>query len=611
MAEGERIVRAMVSTMKHEPFYESGLCTVPELGVYAGYTAHRGSSAARQFAQGAHDGVTVILAGECADSENDGASVAQADAIARLYRQTGDAFVGRLTGLFSGLLIDRPRERALLFNDRYGLERLYVHRAPDAVYFASEAKALLRVLPELRAFDDQGVAQFAAYGCTRGGQTLFRGVRRLSGGTLWSFRDGRCREGCYFEPGEWESQPVLSAPAFESEFRDTFQRILPRYLESDSTIGISLTGGLDTRMIMASLRTSDPAFVCYTFSGQRERTLDERLAAHVAAACGLEHHVLRVGSDYLTNYGRYVDKTVWVTDGTAGALGAHEIYLNSLARRLAPVRLTGNFGSEVLRSVSTFKPTGLSPGLFRPEFSRLVGSVGQSHLSDGAHPVTFAAFRETPWKLFGALAAGRSQVTFRTPYLDNDLVRLAYRAPLESRRSPTAAVRLIEGCNATLARIPTDRGLLGGRNRLLHLMKRASAEVTFKLDYWHKEGLPDWASALEGPLRMLSTVGLLGLHKYLPYRLWFRQELSARLVDVLTDPRTARLPYWNAEFLPAMVRDHIAGRRNFLAEINTVLTLESIDRLLLRIPDSLDATGDDAPAHAQPAPRPLAATRPR
>jgi len=112
MAEGERIVRAMVGTMKHEPFYESGLCTVPELGVYAGYTAHRGSSAARQFAQGAHDGVTVILAGECADSENDGASVAQADAIARLYRQTGDAFVGRLTGLFSGLLIDRPRERA-------------------------------------------------------------------------------------------------------------------------------------------------------------------------------------------------------------------------------------------------------------------------------------------------------------------------------------------------------------------------------------------------------------------------------------------------------------------------------------------------------------------
>ena len=90
----------------------------------------------------------VLMSGEC---------VADADwpCIAELYSDEGDSFVSRLNGLFSGLLIDRQRSRALLFNDRYGLERLYFHETSDALYFASEAKALLRVLPELREFEER------------------------------------------------------------------------------------------------------------------------------------------------------------------------------------------------------------------------------------------------------------------------------------------------------------------------------------------------------------------------------------------------------------------------------------------------------------------------
>ena len=71
-------------------------------------------------------------------------------------------------------------------------------------------------------------------------------------------------------------------------------------------------------------------------------------------------------------------------------------------------------------------------------------------------------FREIPSSLFGSLAAGRSQVTFRTPYLDNDLVSLAYRAPADARRSPDSALRLIGESDPRLGRIPTDRALSSG-----------------------------------------------------------------------------------------------------------------------------------------------------
>jgi asparagine synthase (glutamine-hydrolysing) len=246
------------------------------------------------------------------------------------------------------------------------------------------------------------------------------------------------------------------------------------------------------------------------------------------------------------------------------------------------VRLTGNFGSEVLRSMSTFKPIGLSPSLFHGDFGPQVSAAASRPPAAGDHPVTFSAFREIPWSLFGNLAAGRSQVTFRTPYLDNEIVALAFRAPMRSRQSPDAALSLIDRRHPALGGIPTDRGLMPGARGPAHVLRRLISEVTFKLDYLHKEGLPPSLSVADPLIGSLARFGFLGLHKYLPFRLWFRQELAGHVRGVLTDARTSRLPYWNRDMVAAMASDHISGRRNYVREINAVLTLEAIDRLLLR-----------------------------
>ncbi len=75
-------------------------------------------------------------------------------------------------------------------------------------------------------------------------------------------------------PDTWASQPILSEAAFDSAFADSFRSVLPGYLKSDSRIGISLTGGLDTRMIMACLASTGVEPICYTFGGLTGDTLD-------------------------------------------------------------------------------------------------------------------------------------------------------------------------------------------------------------------------------------------------------------------------------------------------------------------------------------------------
>jgi asparagine synthase (glutamine-hydrolysing) len=588
--ECRRLVEQMLGRMQHESFYTSGSYSAHHLGVFAGWVALKGSFSDCQPVLSERGDVALLFSGECFSDSDTRARLRRpghrpetrdAGWLADVYQERGDRLFGELNGTFSGLLIDGRRRRVVLFNDRYGLERIYYHEGKDGFFFASEAKALLRVLPELRAFDVQGVADFLRYGCTRGWNSLFQGIKVLPGASLWSFAGDRCEKRQYFVPETWESQPRLAPEAFEAELHETFTRILPRYFDSDDVIGISLTAGLDTRMIMACRPANANGLVSYTFAGMERDTLDVSLAARVASVCAVPHHVLRIGPDFFSDFASLADRTVYLTDGCASVCGAHEIYLNAHARELAPVRLTGNFGSEILRGMTTFKPLGLSADLFDSEVRRQLSAEQVSVTEAKVHPISFAAFKEIPWLLFGIVRAAQSQIGTRTPYLDNDLVALAFRTPEEMRRSSSPAVRLIRQNLSGLDRIPTDRGLVPA-SPLSSVLGSLWSRVSFKLDYWCEDGMPHWLSFLDDYESRLGTGrSWLGAHRYLHYRRWFRGELAEYLRERLTDSQTRRRHLWNTAFLEDLGRSHIVGRKNYVREINAVLTLEAIDRLLL------------------------------
>jgi asparagine synthase (glutamine-hydrolysing) len=602
--ECRRLVKCMVSSMEHESFYDSGVYSVPEMGIYAGWVAQENSFGAGQPFFNERRDVALLLSGECfVDPETrtglrqKGHELGQAAGswLVHLYEEEGDRFFEKLNGLFSGLLIDKRQGKAFLFNDRYSVERIYWYETNDTTYFASEAKALLRVLPELRAFDREGVAQFLTFGCTLGERTLFEGVQLLPGASVWSFESGKCEKTKYFSPETWESQSILPPDSFITEFEETFKRVLPRYFESDSKIGISLTAGLDSRMIMACLPRAKERLVCYTFSGQNQETLDARLSRQVAGLCGVEHQVLRIGPDFFSDFASHVDRTVYMTDGYLGSLGAHEIYLNSQARALSPVRLTGVFGGEILRGVSMFKPLYLAPRLVNADLADAVTSYTRRWSHDDEHPVTFIAFRETPELRFGLVAASRSQVAFRTPYLDNEIVALAYQAP-ESARSSECTLALVNANNPSLSKVRTDMGEMGEANRLTVALRPIVTKVACQLDYYRSEGLPHGLSRFDSLLTQITSVlGIGGLHKYLPYRIWFKQELADYVKSAVSDARIQQTSFWDRRFLGEMVTSHIEGRDNYIHELNAVLTLEAVDRLLLRDSPTAQPGSDKSP----------------
>ena len=256
----EQELRGMVNSVCHESFYVTGTRVDARAGVYVGWAARKGSFGDGMPLQNERGDVTLVFSGEDFPAPGTVGRLKQAghslgpDAasyLVHLYEEDS-TFPAGLNGRFHGLLLDDNRGTATLFNDRYGMHRIYYHESPETFYFAAEAKAILALRPELRRADPRGLGEFIACGCVLEDRTLFQGIHVLPPASAWVFQDGSLsKKGSYFQPWEWEEQSPLDPEAFYRELREVFTRNLPRYFNGRERVGLSLTGGLDTRMITA------------------------------------------------------------------------------------------------------------------------------------------------------------------------------------------------------------------------------------------------------------------------------------------------------------------------------------------------------------------------
>ncbi len=586
-------IARMTRCMLHEPSYVSGSYAHPDLGVHVGWVSHGGSFADCMPLWNERRDVCLVFSGE--DFMDSGearqlcgqqidARAANANYLLALYEAVGLRFIEKLNGWFSGLLIDLRKNVVVLFNDRYGLGRIYFHEAPDRFYFASEAKALLEVLPGLRRLDLRGVAETFSCGSVLQNRTLFAGISLLPGASRWSFApNGHISKQAYFSPQSWEDQPLLDKGEFCAELTATFKRITPKYLGRSSSVAMSITGGLDGRMIMAWANASPGALPCYTFGGTYRTCADVTIGRRIAQLCRQSHHTIDVGADALAAFPSLAEKAVFVSDGTMDVTGAVELYANRAAGEIARVRLTGNYGSEIVRGNVAFRPRRFTESLLEPDFAQLVRDASATYQAErDCHPVSFIAFKQVPWHHYSRLSVEQSLLTVRSPFLDNDLVALMYRAPPELLFSSEPSLRLIQQGNPRLGSLPTDRGLIHGDASLAGDLRRRWIEFTVKAEYAYDYGMPQRLAQIDHVLAPLHLERLfLGRHKFYHFRVWYRDQLSHYVKEILLDPRTLERPYFQGRVLKDMVNAHTEGRQNWTLEIHRALSLELLQRQLI------------------------------
>ena len=582
----------MLKVLRHESFYETGTWIDEQAGVYVGWTERENSFSSGMPLRNERGEIVLVFSGEeYSDPANvrhlrekgykiasDGPSY-----LVHLYEED-PSFPKCLNGRFHGLLADAVRGTTALFNDRYGMHRLYYHESKEAFYFAVEAKAILEVRPELRRADARGLGEFVTCGCVLENRTLFEGVSVLPSGSAWTFRAGSVEsKNTYFEPREWEQQEALDPESYHRDLRDAFSRILPRYLNGKERIGMSLTGGLDTRAVMAWQRFPPGSLPCYTYGEAGRDCQDVVVARRIARECQQPHQVISAGSEFLARFPYYAERSVYLTDGCVDVAHAADLYFSEGAREIAPVRMTGLYGDEVLRpNRRAFKPVAPAPEPFSPSFLPQVHSARETYGEViKCHPTSFSTFRQAPWYHFGFLSLEQTQLAVRTPFLDNDLLQTVFRAPQSAMANNDLRVRLIGEGSTALQRIPTDRGF-AGNSGLRGWSLRNYLEFTFKAEYAYDYGMPQWLASLDhflSPLRLERL--FLGKHKMCHYRVWYRDILARYVQEMLLDSRTLSRPYLERRGVEAIVAGHLKGNRNYTTEIHRLLSLELVHRLLV------------------------------
>ena len=587
-ADAESELREMVKALCHESFYACGTWTDPAQGIYVGWVARQGSFAGGMPLRNESGEVTLVFSGE-EFPEPGTASALKARGhdvdttgpayLAHRYEEEVD-FPKGLNGRFHGLVADSRRGTTTLFNDRYGLQRLYYHEADDTFYFAAEAKAILKVRPELRSLDSRGLGEFIVCGCVLENRTLFSRIHVLPPGSAWVFRGGKLeKKSAYFQPKEWEEEEPLKPENYYASLRDVFVGNLPRYFNGNERVGVSLTGGLDTRIIMAWRKAPPNSLPCYTYGSMYRDNQDVKLARRVAKICGQQHQVITTGKEFLARFPHYAERTIYLTDACVDLDRSPDLYVSEKVREIAPVRIVGTYGSEMLLQAVMFKAEEPARGLFHGDLQPQIHAAKKTYdASLDVHPMTFVAFRQSPWHHFGVLGLEQTQVAVRSPYLDNALVQTLYKAPGSVEINQAARVRLIREGNPDLARLRTDRGIRGVNS----IFTRGFHEFFFKAEYAYDYGMPQWIAQVDHAFAPFHLERIwLGRHKVFHFRVWYRDHLANYVREMLLDQRSLARPYVNAESVRTIVNGHLKGTRNYTTEIHRLLTLELTHRLFL------------------------------
>jgi asparagine synthase (glutamine-hydrolysing) len=580
----------MVGTLLHESFYVSGTWIDESLGVYIGWVARKNSFSDGMPIRNEREDVVLVFSGE--DYPEPGTAKRLKERghcceesgpsyLVHLYEEDSD-FLRNLNGRFQGLVADRRKGTATLFNDRFGLQRIYYHEAQDAFYFSAEAKAILAVRPELRNMDSQSLGEYISCGCVLENRTLFSGIRALPPSSAWTFRGCALeKKASYFEPREWEEQEPLDADNYYKHLREAFTTRLPRYFNGREKVGVSLTGGLDTRIIMAWRKAPAGSLPCYTFGSMYRENQDVYLARRVAEMCGQPYQVVTVDEKVLARFPHYAERTLYLTDGCVDISRSADLYNNEMARQIAPVRMVGTFGSEIIQAAVMFKPSIPSADIFQPEVMAEVSRAAETYRGQlRGNRTSMVAFRQPAAYHFGVLALEQSQLTLRSPYLDNEIVRTVFRAPLVEQ-GEDVRLRLIRDGSPALARLRTDRGL-GGTNPITAAINRAYLEFTFKAEYAYDYGMPQWVARVDHAFAPLHSERLwMGRHKLFHFRWWYRTILANYVREMLLDSRALARPYLRRKGVEDIVQGHLKGNRNYTTPIHRLLSLELLHRLFI------------------------------
>jgi asparagine synthase (glutamine-hydrolysing) len=180
------------------------------------------------------------------------------EVILKSYHAWGPRCVERFKGMFAFAILERESGRVVLARDRLGIKPLYYTDNADRIRFASTLPALLATGDVDTSIDPVALHNYLSFhGAVPAPRTIFNGVKKLAPATLLTIEpDGTKREEVYWRVSVQSQDRVLTEQEWTEAVRDSLRTAVERRRVADVPLGVLLSGGLDSSLLVALLAES-------------------------------------------------------------------------------------------------------------------------------------------------------------------------------------------------------------------------------------------------------------------------------------------------------------------------------------------------------------------
>ena len=503
-------------------------------------------------------------------------TVSDAAILLALWRSGGKTSLRQINGSFSAVIWDAGKREATLIGDRFGNRPLYYAIAGQRLLFGSRIKSLMADETLSRDVNPRGLAQFFTFGHYLRDDTSLTAVRVLpaAASCTWNATTGNWRSETYHSWAEAYQQPGRTTREWVELIGSAFVQSVERQSADTPNLGLSLSGGLDARSILAAIDATQSPLksICLGMRG----SLDHRCAEKLARIAGCDNHSYVLDTRFLGDFRGHMQRMVELTDGqylsqcivmptlpVYRELGI-EVLLRGHAGELMHMYKAYNYSLDeealalsseealeawLLKRLQAYMLEGVERPIFAADIQQELPALARQSLHEDLRDAAGSpTVPQRIWQLFVtqrlrretviSLNKFRSVCQTRLPFLDNELVSLLLAAP--------PSLKLGEEIQEALLR--------RYRPEFLQVVN-ANTGTRVGAGAWARK----WSSLW---LRGAAKLGLPGYQPYERLGLWLRRELADVVRSVLLDPRTLERGLYDADGVRAVVKSHLAGRNH-------------------------------------------------
>jgi len=211
------------------------------------------------------------------------------------YKQWGDEVLNRLNGMFGLAIWDVRQKRLVVARDPFGIKLIYYRIDKNTLYFGSELRPIRALVPGKAEIDTTSLDLFLRYRFTPAPYTILNDIKKLAPGTKLTVENGASKVNRWYRFRPEPFKPAKSPSEAKEELLAIYKAAIKRQLISDVPVGLLLSGGIDSGLLLALMNLNGNSWPTYTV-GYGSSFADDELAdgAETARVLGSKHTSLEI-----------------------------------------------------------------------------------------------------------------------------------------------------------------------------------------------------------------------------------------------------------------------------------------------------------------------------